>query len=363
MPKAMRKTPNPPIEADPKPNTIQPTEAELFALDNIFSELCIGYNVLIDARNKRQMSINYFTRCEAQGSLPPNLRFKLAMYQWPICFKTSDAEANHLIEVAILDEALKKIALNRKTVLERDLLSITDRITNMKLPNHVQVHLDSSRRELSVYNDYLTEMQLKLDDYIGNFNHSKKTLLNLHSEPITTDIHDDISDIQSEINSTDRKVGVKTKPTQHSTLKPKSKKQKNLLDSDQSSVLSADPSITELTNLVQSLAATVASQTSAKKTSETPVELSKQSTKKSSTSAASASGFKRHAEHFQNTAAWLNHNNSGMFRQNSTPFTDSIRSNYSSSSNNRHYQANPPPNYPNTYPPPPNTPQNHYRQY
>lgn len=354
MTKAMRKTPNPPTEADPKPNTIQPTEAELFALDNIFSELCIGYNVLIDARNKRQMSINYFTRCEAQVSLPPNLRFKLAMYQWPICFKTSDAEANHLIEVAILHEALQKIALNRKTVLERDLLSITDRITNMKLPNHVQVHLDSSRRELSVYNDYLTELQLKLDDYIGNFDHSKKTLLNLHTEPITTDVHDDISDIQSEINSTDRRVGVKNKPAQLITQKTTSKKQKkiSLLDSDQNSVLSADPSITELTNLVQSLAATVASQTSAKKTSQTAVELSKQSASKSSTNTASASSFKRHAEHFQNTAAWLNHNNTGTFRQNSTPFADNIRSNYSSSSNNRHYQANPPPNYPNTYPPP-----------
>ena len=66
-----KKHPNPTTEADPTAHTL-PTEAELFTLDNIVNELCIGYGVLIDARKKKQTSVKFFNRYEDQGTLPPN---------------------------------------------------------------------------------------------------------------------------------------------------------------------------------------------------------------------------------------------------------------------------------------------------
>ena len=331
-----KKNPNPPTEADPSPTTL-PTEAELFTLDNIVNELCIGYGVLLDARRKRQMSVNFFNRYEAQGTLPPNLRFKLSMYQWPICFKSTEADSNHLIEVAILDEALKRIALNRKTILEKDLLAITEKITKMKQPDHLLLYLESSQRDLSRYNEHLTELQYKLDKYIQNID------LNINSlNKVCIDIHDsdNISELHEEFNLGDRITGKKDKPKQQSTLKTNSKKPKKsnasestenfdviatntpMQDIDQISIRSTDESLSELTTLVKALAASVASQTSTNtSTSGNPQPLRPHSAVVHRTRPPTT----KSVEQFQSTAAWLDHNNQGMSRQNFLPYADNTR--------------------------------------
>ena len=312
------------------------------------------------------------------------------MYQWPICFKSTEADANHLIEVAILDEALKKIALNRKNILEKDLLTITEKISKMKQPDHLQLYLESSQRELSIYNDHLMELQHKLDKHIQNVDSSINSLNKVCIDMHDTDVSDNISELHSEINLGDRLAGKKDKSKQQSIQKTNSKKQKRnnssestdnfdviatstpTKDPDHISIRSTDDSLSELTTLVKALAASVASQTSAntnisgnsqlRHPQSAAVQRARPSTTKSVTNASFVPEHKRN-EQFQSTAAWLGHNNQGMSRQNLIPFADNTRFNYSNSSNNRHHQANPMPNYPNTYPPPPNTPQNHYRQY
>lgn len=384
----------------PTPPTSNPTESDLFDLSNVYNELVITHGVLVEGRFKRQNSINFFERHEAQNLLPNNLRFQLAMNQWPICFNQDEAAANHLIEMKILNEALKAIASNRKNILKIDLKRLQMIISTMSEPFYFKDYIEENHTHLSHLQLALEDQSANFHTYVTTFDYSsnrKRTSTKAFFDQLQGQDNDEFtsnaptdndSQLTSLADSSGDLFSIQNLPGKKlSSSKNKQKRRKQGLLPEPLPLLTAstleniitvpdvtlsvpaDDSISQLTALVRSLTSTVESYKASNRNVSGNRGISKtqfppehqHSTIFHQHPPTSTSQVARHHHkgHVQGSNSRQGHLFPGTSTQNVPPFYDNLHLNYSSSSNNTHHQLQPMPHHNNHFPHPPSTPQ-HY---
>ena len=396
MPKTSTIKPNQPGGDPPPPQTTDnpPSEDDTFYVERRFTEICITYGVLIEAQHKRTNSINFYEKHEAQNQLPQNLRFKLAMNNWPICFEQDKAHAIHLQEVKLLDATLMQIAENRKNVLILDLRSIINRLTTLNDPEYFTDHLITDRPSLEGCTTYHKATTARYTEFLKNFDREKHNLqfrnqdrddnheATSHSE-ITPNLAPDSHDLQippgsatAASTTTQNKKQKRLKTNLAIPLIEKSNTSGSVSTishaeiSNNSAIplpkqleITTEQKLETISTQVQGLITAMAQKqqnhqqpTNNKPFYKKPFSYG-QSQNYYSNQQATGHSFQgqqqHHEQSFQNPNHWQEQNNTGMNFTHPSSFNNNPHIEYSNNSNGQYRQANHTPSY---SPHPPNTP-------
>ena len=356
---------------------------------------------MIEARHKRTNSINFYERHEAQNQLPQNLRFKLEMNHWPICFEQSQAHAIHLQELAILNEALTRIAKNRKEVLMLDLESIVNRLAGLSDPTYLEDHLTLDRPTLEESPTYLETISAKFAAFIQNFDRQKHKLQFRNSEDI--DLEESTTNLDESTNTSTDPSTLLIPYTPTTAVNPTSqnKKQRKLkgtlvitqkenndiidnptIDScieiqskpaipvTQKNEISTEDKLNTITTQLQSLTSTMTQYQQSQQQHpvnrpfrKTPFSYAQPKNQYPNHQNPNPVQQQRYGQGVQGATYWPEHSNTGMTPPHPASFNDTQHIEYSNSSNGQYRQAN----HNQTFlPHPPNTPsyyQNNKRPY
>lgn len=198
-------------EVDLQQPTGTPTDTDVAFVNKTFDELCHVFSCVKEEREKRVNSINYFERAEAQSSLPTNLRMKLRVNSWPKNFNQDEIQANHLIELRILDAALKSIANNRKNILKLDLIQINEQLAELESETYLSTLLLKQRESLQEHMELLESTDQRFTEFKYNY---EETHIPKHL-PIESDI--DLYD-EDEIH-TDHSTDTPTSTTELTSIR------------------------------------------------------------------------------------------------------------------------------------------------
>lgn len=138
-------------------------------IDIVINANSAAYIKLHEDKQKRHNSISYNLACEAKHILPPNLRDKLAPYNWPKSISPETIKEINLHEQQIWKDALQKIANIRHQAIVDDLERITFKISHHQENDHIKIQLIENIPNITEHPQILEEKMATYMAFIQNY--------------------------------------------------------------------------------------------------------------------------------------------------------------------------------------------------